>query len=89
MPTSRLGEQADATRSDEQTDDDEYHAPEDLAAEEGEHARNHQYNGENPEHKFHVDASTRPVAGETFALLRRSRSPNRSYRRGKVGVWPT
>ncbi len=69
MSTSRLGEHADATRSDEQTDDDEHHAPEDLAAEEGEHARDHQYDGENPEQKFHVDASTRSVAGETFARV--------------------
>jgi hypothetical protein len=49
-----LGEDAHATRTDEETDDDEDDAPENLTPEERQNSGNDQYDREDPQEKFHA-----------------------------------
>jgi hypothetical protein len=75
-----LREDADAAGSHQQANDDEYDAPQHLAAEEGDDSGYHEYHGENPQQRYHAGPIpvTRPpkhadrTCCQTLAATRRS-----------------
>ncbi|GAB3152230.1 hypothetical protein GCM10027290_42600 [Micromonospora sonneratiae] len=78
MKLTRLREDADAARANQQADDDEDDSPEDLPPEESENSGHHQYYRENPKNEFHVPLNTR--SGYTGNLTgRRTQQGGKRY----------